>query len=268
MATTLDDLIPRVAQRLSAQHVNPEAYGTRKGFPRGIMLHYDGSTGADKWAVGWFLDPACGVGYDIIVLDNGDVVLIHDDILGTYAAHAGPCLVEPGIPTMKETWPDGKVYTIGRANPGYFAVSIATGPGHPATELQLASVVQVCAALYRFGMAHGPEGGWTLADVASRIVSHRSRAMWTPKYTQDRTRWGLVADAHGRTRKDDPEGPGAVPVMATASVARQVAALLTPPPVSPAAAAPPDADPFGFFRLPAGLQGILVPPPSFPFDRT
>lgn len=253
MTYALDDLIPGVTQRLEAERVHPDAYHKRTAPAVGIMLHYDGSLGADKWAVGWFVHPDCKVGYEILVLDDASVVLIHSDVEGLGSQHAGPCLPESHIPQGSMATPIGPL-RYGRANGAYYAVSITTGPGVPATPKQFQMVINVCAAIYRYHMAH-PTNRWEPGELSTRIVSHASRAIYTPKYTKDSKKWGKIG------RKDDPEGPKLPgkpwPVMSTEGVIIATALLLTPAPG-------PDIssldDPFNVFRPGIYLPGRVVSP--------
>jgi N-acetyl-anhydromuramyl-L-alanine amidase AmpD len=96
--------------------------------PRGgIMLHYDDSS-RDDWALAWFSDPRCTNGYTWLVLDDGRVVELADPAMRT--PHAGPCRTP-------------------QANSRYYGIAAATNGLVPATELQLAAIARLCAALCR-----------------------------------------------------------------------------------------------------------------------
>jgi hypothetical protein len=71
----------------------------------------------------------------------------------------------------------------------------------PATPAQLATIVRVCVALFRYH-------GWSGVQANDRIVGHDAQAVWTPEYTraakipESRARllWGTLG------RKVDPTG--------------------------------------------------------------
>lgn len=250
--TALDDVLP-IDERLHAQVENPtDASGASMWLERtapavGIMLHYDGSAGADKWAIGWFLDKRCEVGYDVLVTDDARVILIHDGIERYSSRHGGPGLPEQHIPVGTMRMPNGTLLKYGRINGAYYGVSVTTGPGHPVTPAQAAKVAVICAAIITYHRDRWVPIG-TAPDLSRLIVSHASRAIYTHKYTKDITKWGKIG------RKDDPEGPDPVrPVMSTEAIRIATAMLLTPAPAPvmfPAmgapAGAPPD-DPWGLF---------------------
>ncbi|HEY5218539.1 MAG TPA: N-acetylmuramoyl-L-alanine amidase [Gemmatimonadaceae bacterium] len=140
--------------------------------PRGgIMLHYDDSS-RDDWAVAWFDDPRCTNGYTWLVLDSGRVVELADP--GMRTPHAGPC-------------------TTPRANSVFYGVAAATNGLVPATAPQLASIVAICAALFR-------HHAWNTASLDARMVGHDRQAVWTAAYTARRELWGRLG------RKVDPTG--------------------------------------------------------------
>ena len=161
----------------------------------GIMLHYDDST-RDDWAVAWFSNPRCTNGYSWLVLDDGRVVELADPAMRT--PHAGACLTP-------------------MANSRFYGISAATNGLVPATEAQMASIVELCAALCR---AHG----WN--DATERIVGHDAQAIWTV----EATRAAGMAEAKGRAlwgrlgRKVDPTGvrTDGLAVLATSWVRRLV----------------------------------------------
>lgn len=239
------------ASRLDARNKHPR--GTEFYIPRtapavGIMLHYDGSAGADKWALGWFLDPRCEVGYDVEVTDDGGAHLVHGDPIRHSSRHAGPCLPEPHIPQGNLKLPGGGLLRYGRANGAYYGVAVTTGPRAPVTPLQAAKVAAICAAMIMDHWDRWVGGPNSVPDLNRLIVSHAAKAIYTPAYTSNAALWGSVG------RKDDPEGPPAdvargIVVMSTESVRIATAMLLTPPPaVSPhPAMIRPDQDPWGFF---------------------
>lgn len=161
--------------------------------PRGgIMLHYDDSS-RDDWAVEWFSDPRCTNGYTWLVLDDGRVVELADP--GKRTPHAGPCVTP-------------------RANSFYYGIAAATNGLVPATPLQLAAIVEICAAVLRHHR-------WvidSLEDLTDRIVGHDEQAIWTAAYTPDRKRWGRLG------RKVDPTGQRADkrPIIDVAAVRRRI----------------------------------------------
>lgn len=145
----------------------------------GVMLHYDDST-RDDWAVEWFDDPRCTNGYTWLVLDDGRVIELADPALRT--PHAGACRVP-------------------MANSAFYGMAAATNGLVPATAAQVASIVEITAAVFR-------HHGWPSAEVQHRIVGHDQMAIWTPATT----RAAGILDARGRTlwgrlgRKVDPTG--------------------------------------------------------------
>lgn len=141
---------------------------------RGVMLHYDNSS-RDDWAVAWFSDPRCTNGYTWLVLDDGRVVELADPLMRT--PHAGPCRTR-------------------LANSVFYGIAAATNGLVPATEPQLASIVRLCVALFRYhAWPHDRE------DAArAHLVGHDEEAIWTPAYTRRRDLWGRLG------RKVDPTG--------------------------------------------------------------
>lgn len=182
--------------------------------PVGVMLHYDGSTGADKWAIEWFLDPRCKVSYDRLYTDDGAAVDILGGDVEWAAYHAGICLVEPGLPVR--TLSDFPSFRYGDANAGYLGYSITTGPGHPATLAQVNALqYDVAATFLHFG--------WTSGDVGRRLVAHSAKAILNPRDNPGivKTRWGKLG------RKEDPIGPDAAhPVLAFEAFGESIAMIL------------------------------------------
>ena len=146
----------------------------------GIMLHYDDSS-RDDWAVEWFSDPRCTNGYTWLVLDDGRVVELADPAYRT--PHAGACRTP-------------------RANSVFYGIAAATNGVTLATGPQLASIVNLCAAVALFE-------GWAPWALDCRIVGHDSEAIWTAADTPDRKRWGKPG------RKVDPTGirPDGAPII-------------------------------------------------------
>jgi N-acetyl-anhydromuramyl-L-alanine amidase AmpD len=140
----------------------------------GIMLHYDDSS-RDDWALAWFSDPRCTNGYTWLVLDDGRVVELADPAMRT--PHAGPCRTP-------------------QANSRYYGIAAATNGLVPATELQLAAIARLCAALCRHHhwVDTAPE------STPTRMAGHDEQAIWTAAYTSRRALWGTTG------RKIDPTG--------------------------------------------------------------
>jgi N-acetyl-anhydromuramyl-L-alanine amidase AmpD len=159
----------------------------------GIMLHYDDSS-RDDWAVEWFEDSRCTNGYTWLVLDDGRVVELADPAYRT--PHAGACRTP-------------------RANSVFYGIAAATNGLTLATELQLESIVRICAAVAR-------SEGWSADSIGERIVGHDREAIWTPESTPIRERWGKLG------RKSDPTGtrPDLLPVIDVGRVRGHVARLL------------------------------------------
>jgi N-acetyl-anhydromuramyl-L-alanine amidase AmpD len=155
----------------------------------GVMLHYDDSSSDDS-ALEWFADPRCANGYTWLVLDDGRVVELADP--GMRTPHAGPCLTP-------------------MANSVYYGIAAATNGFVLATEQQLDSIVNVCAALLRHHQ-------W----VTDRIVGHDEQAVWTAAYTARRGLWGTLG------RKVDPTGrrPDGRPVIDLTEMRRRVGGML------------------------------------------
>ena len=140
--------------------------------PRGgIMLHYDDSS-RDDWAVEWFDDPRCTNGYTWLVLDDGRVVELADPAMRT--PHAGACKTK-------------------NANSLYYGIAAATNGLVPATDAQLASIIDLCVAVARHHR-------WTPSSIADRVVGHDEQAIWTSVNTPVRALWGTTG------RKRDPRG--------------------------------------------------------------
>ena len=137
----------------------------------GVMLHYDDSS-RDDWAVAWFSDPRCTNGYSWLVLDDGRVIELADPALRT--PHAGPCKTP-------------------RANSAYYGIAAATNGLVPATLAQMAGIVECVGAIARFHR-------WPAGEIDRRVVGHDEEAIWTQRYTPNRSLWGTVG------RKADPTG--------------------------------------------------------------
>ena len=163
----------------------------RLAAPRaGIMLHYDDSRGDDR-ALDWFADARCRNGYTWLVLRSGRVIELADP--GMRTQHAGPCITP-------------------QANSVYYGIAAATDGLVPATDAQLASIVDVCREVFR-------QHRWLAASVETRIVGHDKQAVWTAAYTRNRTLWGKLG------RKADPTGirKDGRPIIDTDVVRRMVA---------------------------------------------
>jgi hypothetical protein len=160
------------------------------------MLHYDDST-RDDWAVEWFDDKRCTNGYTWLVLDDGSVIELADPAMRT--PHAGACREQ-------------------NANSRFYGISAATNGLVPATPAQLAAIVTICIALFRFHRwtLDAPPSTIgsldsrlsTLESLDSRLVGHDSQAVWNPAATRAagmsdekaRPLWGTLG------RKVDPTG--------------------------------------------------------------
>ena len=146
---------------------------------RGVMLHYDDSSD-DESSLAWFKDPRCSNGYTWLVLDDGRLIELADPAYRT--PHAGPCLMP-------------------RANSAYYGIAAATNGLVPATRAQVDTIIDVCAALFRYH-------AWGDSLVGTRIVGHDAQAIWT----LEQTRLAGIPDAKGRYlwgklgRKVDPTG--------------------------------------------------------------
>ena len=146
---------------------------------RGVMLHYDDSSD-DESSLAWFKDPRCSNGYTWLVLDDGRLIELADPAYRT--PHAGPCLMP-------------------RANSAYYGIAAATNGLVPATRAQVDTIIDVCAALFRYH-------AWGDNLVGTRIVGHDAQAIWT----LEQTRLAGIPDAKGRYlwgklgRKVDPTG--------------------------------------------------------------
>lgn len=77
-----------------------------------------------------------------------------------------------------------------------YCVAAATNGQVLATTEQLDAIVVVCTVVMRHHRWVSP----SVADVRARILGHDERAIWTPAYTRDRSRWGKLE------RKVDPTG--------------------------------------------------------------
>jgi N-acetyl-anhydromuramyl-L-alanine amidase AmpD len=156
---------------------------------RGIMLHYDDSS-RDDWAVAWFHDARCTNGYTWLVLDDGTIVELADPAMRT--PHAGAC-------------------NTPMANSAYYGIAAATNGLVPATEAQIASIVNICQRVF---LHHG----WPMDTAPDRLVGHDAQAIWTPDYTTNRELWGQLG------RKVDPTGqrPDGIKIIDVAHIARRL----------------------------------------------
>src|SRR3954471_5827427 len=124
--TLMSLIIPGVhVDRRVHSHVLEEPLAAPRG---GVMLHYDDSSD-DEASLDWFQDPRCSNGYTWLVLDDGAVIELADPAFRT--PHAGPCLMP-------------------RANSVYYGIAAATNGIVPATREQMDTIVELCAALFRF----------------------------------------------------------------------------------------------------------------------
>jgi hypothetical protein len=122
--------------------------------------------------VAWFSDPRCTNGYTWLVLDDGRIVELADPACRT--PHAGACRTP-------------------KANSAFYGIAAATNGLVLATPEQLASIVEICAAVAR-------HEGWSPASIGIRIVGHDAEAIWTKDNTPDERLWGKLG------RKVDPTG--------------------------------------------------------------
>src|SRR5690242_19410571 len=141
----------RVDRRVHS-HVLQEPLAASRG---GVMLHYDDSSD-DESSLAWFHDPRCSNGYTWLVLDDGRVIELADPAFRT--PHAGPCLMP-------------------RANSVFYGIAAATNGVVPATPAQVAAIIKLCAALFRYHR-------WQDTEVRSRIVGHDAQAIWTLEQTR------------------------------------------------------------------------------------
>lgn len=185
MPSVLDELLPPCDIIVDRVRDRPVPFTSR----RGIMLHYDDSS-SDGGALSWFRDPDFKLSYNRAYLDDGRRVRITQSIHDK-ADHAGPCLVEPGVPT--HTIP-GTRFRYGGANEAYFGLA-ATADGNDAiTELQFDAMAADCAVIYR-------AAGWSVDALEVRIVGHDEKAIFNPRSNPTRKAlWGKLG------RKSDPTG--------------------------------------------------------------
>ena len=119
----------------------------------GICLHYDASA-SDKGAVEWLTkDPRCKVSYNLLVLDNANIVEVAP--VTARAWHAGVCR------SSDHRLP----YTD--ANSALYGIAIAATDGDVATDVQVRSVVALCRTLFQ-------RHGWHYATDVWRIVGHET----------------------------------------------------------------------------------------------
>lgn len=118
------------------------------------MLHYDGSA-SDAGAVSWLRDdPRCKVSYNVLLLDNGQVVQIAPN--DKRAWHAGIC--RPSDPAHPYT----------DANSAFYGVAIAAKPGDTVPLTQFGTLLRITVELFL-------EHGWPLTDTW-RLTSHHLEA--------------------------------------------------------------------------------------------
>ena len=170
-------IIPGVhVSRRIHSHVLQEPLAAPRG---GVMLHYDDSSD-DAASLAWFQDQNCQNGYTWLVLDDGRLIELADPAFRT--PHAGPCLTP-------------------YANSVFYGIAAATNGVVPATAAQVNTIVEVCAALFRYHR-------WAAIDINKRIVGHDAEAIWTREQTamagipvrKARLLWGKLG------RKVDPTG--------------------------------------------------------------
>lgn len=181
----LDSLLPPCDVIVDRVRDRPVSFQKR----RGIMVHYDDSS-SDTGALSWFRSPDFKLSYNRAYLDDGRRVRITRSIHDK-ADHAGPCLVEPGVPTY--TIP-GTTFKYGGANEAYFGFA-ATADGNDAiTEPQFDAMAADCAVIYRLA-------AWSLDELESRIVGHDAKAIFNPRSNPGHPKlWGKLG------RKIDPTG--------------------------------------------------------------
>lgn len=159
----------------------------------GVMLHYDGSA-TDLGSVSWFADPACGVSYQLLVLDDGSYVRIAPD--SARAWHAGRCRTS-----------DAKRLPYKDANSAFYGIAAATNSAVGVTPLQQLTVAFLVNRYFELE-------GWDREELW-RIVGHATEAM-----NKDGT----------RGRKIDPEGKwDKHPILGVDHI-RQLMPLITPTP--------------------------------------
>jgi N-acetyl-anhydromuramyl-L-alanine amidase AmpD len=164
--------------------------------PRGgIMLHYDDSS-RDDWALDWFTDPRCTNGYTWVVLDDGRIIELADP--GMRTPHAGACRTP-------------------MANSHFYGIAATTNGLVPATDVQLAAIAQLAAALFTHHR-------WfpSIPMLTDRIVGHDEQAIWSESYTKNAALWGKTG------RKVDPTGtrPDRQAVIDVVAIRQRVLALL------------------------------------------
>lgn len=163
------------------QKLRPELGRSLQVKRLGICLHYDASV-TDKGALAWLLDPACTLGYNFLVWDDGQAFEIIPR--NRRASHAG--VTKSSSPKLP--------YADNLANSAFYGVAIAAGgkSSDKATDAQIRAVAQVAKLLFE-------HEGWQL-DEHWRFTTH-------------------TAEAWPRGRKHDCEGPNlASPVMTIAQV--------------------------------------------------
>lgn len=91
----------------------------------GVMIHFDGSV-SDAGGISWFADPRCGVSYQDLVTDAGEVVEIAPYDARAY--HAGKCR------------PSDRRLPYGDANSALFGIAALTDDRYQVTALQMLAI--------------------------------------------------------------------------------------------------------------------------------
>ena len=143
---------PKVAPR-----PRPELGRKVIGKRLGVMLHYDGST-SDRGALAWLQDPACKLGYNFLVWDDGTVWEIIPRALR--APHAG---------VTRSSDPARFPYPDNGANSAFYGVALAATSGDKATPAAVAATADLCRQL---AAVHG----WPLDAPGSWITTHEAEA--------------------------------------------------------------------------------------------
>lgn len=153
----------------------------------GVMIHFDDSAD-DRSAVQWFRDPECGVSYNRLYLDNGDVVEVVKPELRAY--HAGVSKLD----SLCRTTLVLQGITFGSGNSAFYGLSAATNATVPATQKQFEAMCEDVLRIFRFH-------GWSADSVDHRIVGHEQYAVYNPRDNPgQRHLWGQLG------RKIDPTG--------------------------------------------------------------
>lgn len=168
--------------------------GTLK-LPRyGVGIHFDDSSN-DVSGEEWFQDPACGVSYNRLYLDNGDVSSIADD--DREAWHFGICLP-----------PNNFNHTL-------YGLAAATNANNVATKKCVESMCEDVTRIFRYH-------GWPAVEIPERIIGHDEKAIFNKKDNPTRPDlWGKLG------RRIDPTGHDAKsPIINIESMQIVVALLL------------------------------------------